>query len=557
VPVVPVIASVCASWRDVVAERPSELWRRADFSGHSDPTDAVITRYCVSGAWSELEHVDLRDCAGLTDASLAALALGAPNLTSLKVSDIDATASGIGDGSTECAKKKRCARAKSKSKSNSKSKSKSKSKSITASGVLGILANGSVARFEVDRLRVDSGTDSSRFLRAAITETTSAFGVRNAPVFPRSISSLLSDSGMPNLTVLDLTDTAGQAGNAALPWLELMQKCPRVRELRLTGYGGEFGWTAKPSPRSANDPWAGAPSRRGGVGSAGSSRNPAVWRKEDMPRFADLEVLELGAARTTTSAGHAVGRVGLGAELLWRLTHGSKKLRELDVTGARELGFRDIHDTTLEALESRAYSEEDLRGTLFCDAGGSALRTLRCAKTAWATTEAFAANSVGMFLRRDDFQTSAWKKNSSRSGFARGRPRFSNLKCLELGSRALHAPKVTDAALVALAAAYPQIEHLAIAGSAVTDAGVTCALRACSGLRSLDASGCRGLRRETRRAAGEGNIAELRREVELAARMDGKTLDRLWTRVKASSDEAAPDIFDGALTQESTEMSEL
>ena len=61
------------------------------------------------------------------------------------------------------------------------------------------------------------------------------------------------------------------------------------------------------------------------------------------------------------------------------------------------------------------------------------------------------------------------------------------------------------------------LERLAIAGSAVTDAGAAFLLTRCARVRELDASFCRGMSRETRRAAAEGDIRAARREAAAAA----------------------------------------
>jgi hypothetical protein len=94
VPVVPAVVSVCRAWRDAAHAHPSELWRRADFSGDFDPSDAVIARYCRDGHWRALEHLDLRDCPRVSDKALDALFVdderrGAPALSSLFVSDVE------------------------------------------------------------------------------------------------------------------------------------------------------------------------------------------------------------------------------------------------------------------------------------------------------------------------------------------------------------------------------------------------------------------------------------------------------------------------------------
>ena len=99
VPVVPAVASVCRAWRDAAHVRhPSDLWRRADFSGDFDPSDAVIARYCRGGHWRKLQHLDLRDCPRVSDKALRALSApnGAPALASLFVSDVSTSSAANG-----------------------------------------------------------------------------------------------------------------------------------------------------------------------------------------------------------------------------------------------------------------------------------------------------------------------------------------------------------------------------------------------------------------------------------------------------------------------------
>ena len=117
-------------------------------------------------------------------------------------------------------------------------------------------------------------------------------------------------------------------------------------------------------------------------------RKPRAFFTAEAVSFQKEESLKrlplLAAARVTTSAGYGVGQSGLGGiPLLFRLTHASKKLRELDVTGARErLNPDDLGSVVKRfADRSRRFSADDLAGTLFCEKGESPLRVLRCSKT--------------------------------------------------------------------------------------------------------------------------------------------------------------------------------
>jgi len=504
VPVVPAFVSVCRAWRDAARAHASELWRRADFSGDFDPSDAVIARYCRDGHWRALEHLDLRDCPRVSDKALDALfaddeTRGAPALSSLFVSDVE-------DDSK-------------------RPNGHSKSSRRTVKGKRGVSVDGLVRALErapttfgsveIDRCHVRSGVERARLARALFAngESRVALALRDAPRMFADVAAFLAPAGMPLLTKLDLTDSGGGAGGAVLPWVDLMVKCPAMRELRLNGLGGAQGWEPKPRVGSTNDPF-------------GTSATNASARRGGLPGFPRLEVLELGTARLTTSTGYDLGPSGVSFDLLFRLLAASRNLRELDVTGARgalSLGaFRRERDPSGILTGGTQAERERLRlgiapdtlvGTLFCERGESPLRVLRCARTGWA----------GGGVRTPFFVESFFFVESSDAlpgAPARRSPRFPDLRVLELGSRGAHAPRVGDEDLVTVVAAGAKtLERLAIAGSAVTDAGAACALARLSPGRfaRLDLSHCRGVSRETRRAAEGGDLARARREAAAVA----------------------------------------
>ena len=133
---------------------------------------------------------------------------------------------------------------------------------------------------------------------------------------------------------------------------------------------------------------------------------------------------------------------------------------------------------------------------------------MRCSKTGWAGA-------------RGGEEGEAFQRLFFLEGNGLGcekRARFPDLRVLELGSQGAHAPLFGDEALViVVAACHASLERLAIAGSAVTDAGVAFLLSRCAFVNELGASFCRGLSREFRRAAAEGDIRAARRLAAAAA----------------------------------------
>ena len=496
VPVVPAVASVCRAWRDAAHVRhPSDLWRRADFSGDFDPSDAVIARYCRGGHWRELEHLDLRDCPRVSDKALRALSApnGAPALASLFVSDVSTSSAANG---------------------------LKKPKGMTVDALIAFLEQReeTLEAIEIDRLQCASGVALGNFTRAAFgNRRRTSVAVRDAPRVGTNFSLALPPSGAPFLAKLDLSNSGSATGGVVLPWVDLMRKCPAMRELRLNGFGGAAGWEPKPRVDSANDPWTG----RGSGSPSGADHGEVPDPRAGLPGFEHLEVLELGAARVTTSAGYGVGQSGLGGiSLLIRLTHASKKLRELDVTGARErLRSDDLSSVVArESTDLRRFSADDLAGTLFCDRGESPLRVLRCSKTGWAGAKTRGGEEEEAFRGLFFLSFKDGEGDFFGGEKVKARPRFPDLRVLELGSQGAHAPLFGDEALaIVVAACHASLERLAIAGSAVTDAGAAFLLTRCARVRELDASFCRGMSRETRRAAAEGDIRAARREAAAAA----------------------------------------
>ena len=243
VPVVPAVASACRAWREAAHAHPSELWRRADFSGDFDPSDAVIARYCRDGHWRALEHLDLRDCPRVSDKALDALFVddarrGAPALSSLFVSDVDddrKRTDGVGKTG------------------------KNGKRGISVDGLVRVLERAPITfgTVEIDRCHVRSGVERERLSRALFANGASrvALALRDAPRMFANVAPFVAPAGMPLLTKLDLTDSGGGAGGAVLPWIDLMAKCPAMRELRLNGLGGAQGWEPKPRLGSSNDPF--------------------------------------------------------------------------------------------------------------------------------------------------------------------------------------------------------------------------------------------------------------------------------------------------------------
>ena len=364
----------------------------------------------------------------------------------------------------------------------------------------------SLAEIEIDRMCDLTGAERERLCRALFAnERRVAVAARDAPRAFANVAAFLPPGGLPALTKLDLTNAGASTGGAALPWVDLAVRCPAMRELRLNGLGGAQGWEPRPRVGAANDPFR----ETRGARNRGSSRSDP---REGLPGFPRLEVLELGAARVTTSAGYDVGQSGVGFGLLFRLAHASRNLRELDVTGARDA-------LRLECLKDSetlcGFTAEHLVGTVFCARGESPLRVLRCSKTGWAGgRSATHGGDRGAAAFRAFFFADVDERAESPEN-ARLKPRFPRLRVLELGSRGAHAPGVGDEALCVAVAALSltgTLEELAIAGSAVTDAGVVCALARLPRVASLDASHCRGLSRGARRAAAEGNLRLVRRD---------------------------------------------
>lgn len=75
-PAAPLLASVCRSWRAIVATNEPLLWERADLSyGFVNVNDDVVRRLCTRGAWEKLRALNIQGCVKLTDASLAVIAV--------------------------------------------------------------------------------------------------------------------------------------------------------------------------------------------------------------------------------------------------------------------------------------------------------------------------------------------------------------------------------------------------------------------------------------------------------------------------------------------------
>ena len=97
--------------------------------------------------------------------------------------------------------------------------------------------------------------------------------------------------------------------------------------------------------------------------------------------------------------------------------------------------------------------------------------------------------------------------------------------------------------MTVVAACHGTLERLAIAGSAVTDAGAACALARLSPFARLDLSHCRGIsRRDAPRLRGGGDLARARREA--AANADAArvaALDRMCVACAGAPESAGGD----------------
>ena len=420
---------------------PSELWRRGTI-GDFDPSDAVIARYCRDGHWRALEHLDLRDCPRVSDKALDALFVddarrGAPALSSLFASDVDddrKRTNGVGKTG------------------------KNGKRGISVDGLVRALERAPITfgTVEIDRCHIKSGVERERLSRALFANGASrvALALRDAPRMFANVAPFVAPAGMPLLTKLDLTDSGGGAGGAVLPWVDLMAKCPAMRELRLNGLGGAQGWAPKPRLGSSNDP----------LGNPSATRARRVPLIKNSPRgFPHLEVLELGAARLTTSTGYDLGPSGVSFGLLFRLLFASRNLRELDVTGAREtlsLGaFRREPDDPSGILTRLGIAPETLVGTLFCERGESPLRVLRCARTGWAGGGGRPDGVRAAFFveSSDDALPGAPRGVRRGSGPARPGARLAGRARARFGDEDL---------VTVVAACHGTLERLAIAGSA-------------------------------------------------------------------------------------------
>ena len=290
-------------------------------------------------------------------------------------------------------------------------------------------------------------------------------------------------------TKLDLTDSGGGAGGAVLPWVDLManaRRCASEAERMLGVRAGAKRVSARRTIR----------------------RNPSATRarrvpfsqkdfKDFSPRgFRAPRVLELGAARLTTSTcRYDLGPSGVSFGLLFRLLFASRdQRRELGRhRRARNLSlgaFRRERDGSFRILTRLGIAPETLVGTLFCKRGEPPLRVLRCAKPAGqAAAVSSRRRSPAFFVESSDDALP-----DPRCGVRRGShqgPNTASRPGARLAGRA-RAPVRRRGPGDGGRACHGTAGRLAIAGSAVTDAGAACALARLSPFTRVDRSNCRG-----------------------------------------------------------------
>jgi len=200
-------ACVSRAWRDAVQLAGAALWQHADCSrGWCRPSDAVVSRQCRAGTWSQLQTLNLAGNRSLSDAALHAVAAHCPAVTALDVSG--------------------CL-------------------NFSAAALLRVLQPPRhVLSLHLARtaLRPAGNFDASvRTLLAAAAPSLRVLSLAGCPrVSTATLRSLLACA---ELRELDLTG-AGSARGLVLPLDALQQACPRLEVLRLSGLGLDGGFTA-------------------------------------------------------------------------------------------------------------------------------------------------------------------------------------------------------------------------------------------------------------------------------------------------------------------------
>jgi len=202
VPLIPRVTRVCRSWRDATRSDPAALWQRVDISsGWCRPTDHIISRYCKGGAWAALTHINMADCTKLTDVSVRALAAGCPRLTCLD-------ARGIGPNSN-------------------------------ISGDALHTFDGRLTHVTLDRLRPKLKRDVATIVASVASPALRYLSMADVPRLTTQVVLSVAQQ-CAALTTLDLSRSASLNVQIILPWVALMRGCPGLRELRMTGFGGDL-----------------------------------------------------------------------------------------------------------------------------------------------------------------------------------------------------------------------------------------------------------------------------------------------------------------------------
>ena len=261
----------------------------------------------------------------------------------------------------------------------------------------------------------------ARFVRERSAARRAA--LRDAPRMFANVAPFVAPAGMPLLTKLDLTDSGGGAGGAVLPWVDLMAKCPAMRELRLNGLGGAQGWEPKPRLGSSNDPF-GNPSADAAAFSVRCGNSP--FRVSTASRFWSSAPRVSRRPQGTTS----VRPVSVSAYVSdgFRVAESARarRHRRARIAVSRRhpsrtrRSFRDTHAFGDRAGHTRRHALLRARRVT--------LRVLRCARTGWAGGGGLAADGVraAFFVESsDDALPGAPPRRPA--------PRFPDLRVLEPG----------------------------------------------------------------------------------------------------------------------------
>eukprot|EP00850_Spirogloea_muscicola_P020888 SM000229S07524 [mRNA] locus=s229:175712:177695:- [translate_table: standard] len=167
----------------------------------------------------------------------------------------------------------------------------------------------------------------------------------------------------PNLRVLDLSGAATDR-HAMVPLDALQLACPNIEVLRLSGFGGMFGWVLQrghSAPRLLQAR-PGAPAEGvvelATVCSAGGQALP-----HDKAAWSLLRVLTLGRASTMLNTGIRQGSSFVDDSVLERFVHNSTRLEHLDISGCTRITSEGLiaigHHAPLKSLSMAGSAHDD------------------------------------------------------------------------------------------------------------------------------------------------------------------------------------------------------